>query len=121
MKSKHIKWVISVLIDIFIILTPFYLKGLALDIIHVILIIVWIISIIVTLSLNTLDIKLLNEENKGILLYINILFDLGIFLSWGLYYGAYIYGALVILERLGILYRVLQYRESGVYLETENL
>jgi len=119
MKANYIKWLLVILLDIFIILTPFYITGAYLNTIHIILVALWTISAI-TLVFNITDAKMANYENKGFKLYFNIIADIGIILSWGWYYGDLVYGALIILVRLGILYKVLEYRESEEYIEAEN-
>ena len=119
MKAKYIKWLLVVLLDVFIILTPFYITGAYLNTIHAILVALWVISAI-TLVFKITDMKVVVDENEGFKLYFNILTDIGIILSWGWYYGDLVYGALIILVRLGILYRILEYRESEECNETEN-
>jgi hypothetical protein len=118
MKAKHIKIILSIVLDIFIILTPFYITGVAFDIIHLMLLFLWTISAF-SLIYKLSDIKLVNKENLGFRLYFNILADIGIILSWSWYYGDLVYGALIVLVRLGIIYRVLEYRESEERNETE--
>jgi len=117
MKSKTIKKILIGAIDLMIIITPFYLTGTSLNIVYYTLLIMWISSGINLIYYPESVVKMLDEENKGILIIINMLLCIFFIISWGYFHHYLLFSGVIILNRLGILYRLTQYREGLIHAE----
>jgi len=117
MKSKTIKKILIGTIDLMIIIAPFYLTGTSLNIVHYTLLTMWALSGINLIFYPETVVKMLDEENEGILKVINILICISLIVSWGYFHHYLLFSGLIILHRLGILYRLAQYKEGLIHAE----